>query len=110
MNTKLWTPWFIENSKVPVYLSYLSPITIGAITVGPWVFSRREISEQTKRHETIHWQQYIDLGIIGFPIVYLFFWLLGLIKYQDGVIAYGMNPLEQEAYENDEDEFYLIKR
>ena len=93
MNLKLSKPWFIENSKVPVFLSYLSPITIGAITIGPWVFSRGKISKQTKRHETIHWQQYIDLGIIGFPIVYLIFWLIGLIKYRDGVIAYGMNPL-----------------
>ena len=30
--------------------------------------------------------------------------------YRDGVLAYGMIPLEQEAYDHDEDELYLMKR
>jgi len=110
MKIKYSKPWFFENSKLPVVLSYISPINIGAITLGPLVFSRGEMSETTKRHETIHWQQYIELGIIGFPIFYLVYWLIGLIVYRDGVLAYGMIPLEQEAYDHDEDELYLMKR
>ena len=54
MNLKKSTPWFYENSKVPVVLSRLTPIEIGAITIGPFVFSRDEIDTQTKTHETIH--------------------------------------------------------
>ena len=27
---KNWKPFFIENSKIPVWLSYLAPINIGA--------------------------------------------------------------------------------
>ena len=42
---KLWKPWFIENSKIPVWLSYVAPIDIGAITLGPIVISRHEMSE-----------------------------------------------------------------
>ena len=56
---RLWKPWFIENSKIPVWLSYIAPIDIGAITLGPIVISRHEMSEATKRHETIHYQQYL---------------------------------------------------
>ena len=103
-------PYFIENSKIPVWLSYVAPIDIGAITLGPVVISREQMSDQTKRHETIHWQQYIELGIIGFPILYIVYWIIGLLKYRDGALAYAMIPFEQEAYSNDSDEVYLLNR
>ena len=75
-------PWFFENSKVPVILSKLAPIEIGAITIGPLVYSRGEMSEVTKNHETIHWQQYIETGIIGFVILYylFYFYFLGFLR------------------------------
>ena len=110
MNLKLSKPWFFENSKIPVWLSYFAPISIGAITLGPFVISRDEMSETTKRHETIHWQQYIELGIIGFVILYFAYWLFGMIKYRDGSIAYRQIPFEQEAYSNHEDTVYLLNR
>ncbi len=50
-------PIFIENSKIPVWLSKLAPIEISAITLGPIVLSRGKISEKTKLHETIHFMQ-----------------------------------------------------
>tara|TARA_B100000242_G_C42621902_1_gene293093 strand:+ start:70 stop:432 length:363 start_codon:yes stop_codon:yes gene_type:complete len=110
MSLRLSQPKFFENSKVPVLLSYVSPITIGAITLGPFVFSRGILSERTKRHETIHWQQYIETGIIGFLILYSIYWIAGLIKYRDGSTAYYRIPFEQEAYENDDDIVYLLNR
>ena len=110
MNLKISKPWFVENSKIPVILSFFAPITISAITLGPIVFSRDKMSDTTKNHEAIHWQQYIELGIIGFPILYVLFWLFGYAKYRDGKLAYAMIPFEQEAYEFESDELYLIKR
>lgn len=110
INLKLLKPWFFENSKIPVWLSYFAPIDIGAITLGPFVISRNEMSDVTKRHETIHWQQYIELGVLGFPVLYLLYWLMGLWKYRDGKVAYMMIPFEQEAYSNDEDFTYLVNR
>ena len=47
-------PIFIENSKIPVWLSKFAPITIGAIALFPFVFSRHSITEKTRTHETIH--------------------------------------------------------
>jgi hypothetical protein len=110
MKLRLMKPWFIENSKIPVWLSKVSPIEIGAITLGPVVVSRGEMSETTRTHETIHWQQYIETAIIGFLILYLVYWLIGLIKYRDGSTAYYKIPFEQEAYTNQENRFYPIAR
>ena len=103
-------PWYFENSKVPVILSYLAPIVIGAITIGPFVFSRGVMSERTKNHEAIHWQQYIDCGIIGFLILYYLFYAINLIRYRDGQTAYYMIPFEKEAYDNDNNLDYLLTR
>ena len=103
-------PWYFENSKVPVFLSHFTPITIGAITIGPFVFSRGEMSEEIKNHEAIHWQQYIDTGIIGFIPLYYLFYFWNLVRYRDGKTAYYMIPFEKEAYDNDKNLEYLETR
>jgi len=103
-------PVFIENSRIPIWLSHVSPIDIGAITLGPIVISRDTMSDTTKNHETIHWQQYLETGIIGFLILYLVFWIVGMIKYRDGAIAYHQIPFEQEAYSNQSNFSYLDSR
>ena len=103
-------PIFIENSKIPVWLSYISPIEIGAITLGPLIFSRGTMSKTTKNHEAIHWQQYKECFIIGFLILYFIFWLVGLMRYRSGSIAYRMILFEQEAYANQSDLTYLEDR
>ena len=62
---KLWKPLFIENSKIPVWLSYIAPIDIGAITLGPIVISRDEMSKATKRHETNpRWNSTLKLHLL----------------------------------------------
>ena len=103
-------PIFIENSKVPVWLSYLSPIEISAITLGPVVLSSGTMSENTRRHETIHWEQYKELLIVGFIFLYLLFWLRNLLSGLDGKGAYMNIPFEKEAYENHDDRGYLFHR
>lgn len=107
---RTWKPWFFENSPLPLILSAFAPIDIGAITIGPLVFSRGEMSEITKNHECIHWQQYIETGVIGFLLLYVLYWLIGLIKYRDGKLAYYNIPFEKEAYENHEDIDYCLNR
>ena len=107
---RLSRPLFFENSKIPKILSLVSPIEITAITIGPLVFSVGEMSDITKNHETIHWQQYIETGVIGFPILYLVYWIIGVIKYKNGKQAYYRIPFEQEAYENHENIYHVISR
>ena len=104
-------PLFIENSIIPIILSKLAPIEIGAITLGFVVISRGEMDEVVRRHETIHFQQYLEMGFIGFVLVYLYDYFINrfVLKYE-GEKAYYMIRAEREAYENEEDEDYLLNR
>ena len=103
-------PLFIENSKIPVWLSKIAPIDIGAICLGPFVISRGAISERLRVHETIHFQQYLETGFIGFLLIYAYDYLKCMIKYRDGAIAYRHLRAEQESYENENDHLYLQRR
>lgn len=102
-------PIFIENSKVPVFLSYLAPIEINAITLGFVVFARGELSDTTKRHETIHYRQYLELLFIGFLILYIYDFLYAAIIKRKGFSreAYLSIRFEQEAWDCDEYINYL---
>ena len=107
---KTWKPKFINNSKIPVWLSKLSPIDIWAISFGFWVWCRGDISKTTKRHETVHFQQQLELLFVFHWILYGVFWLAGLIKYKNGKKAYYQNTFEQEAYDNESNTNYLFNR
>ena len=105
-----WRPIFIENSRVPVILSYVSPIEIWAINLVFFVFCRGKISEETKVHETIHYQQWLELLIIGFLILYPAFWIRNLFKGMNPAEAYRYIPFEVEAYDNQSVDNYLENR
>ena len=103
-------PVFFENSSVPKVLTKISPIKIGAITIGPFVFCDGEISDSLRRHESIHWEQYKECFIIGFLILYGFFWIRNIFEGLSGEGAYYNIPFEKEAYDNQDDEEYLLNR
>src|SRR6056300_225845 len=105
-----WKPWFIENSKVPVWLSKIAPIEINAITLFCVVFSRGELSERTKRHETIHFQQFLETAVIGFIVIYFLDYLYKYLKHPNGRTAYRMICFEREAHDNDDYINYLDTR
>ena len=68
------------------------------------------MSEQTRNHETIHFQQYLDLLFVGFILLYFFDWFMGLVIHRKGSIAYYSIRAEQEAYMNDSNLDYLSER
>jgi hypothetical protein len=101
-------PIFIENSKVPVVLSKVAPLEIGAIAFGPCVWSRNTCGPVTRRHETIHFQQQLEMLFLFQWVFYVLFWLIGLFIYKfDGNLSYHMNPFEREAYANERKTKYL---
>ena len=102
-----WKPIYIENSRILAWLSYLAPISIQAITLGVIVISKDEMSEVTKNHETILFQQYLETLFLGFLILYFWDWFIGLVKYKDGQKAYLSIRAEQEAHKNQENLEYL---
>ena len=81
-STKLWVPWFFNNRKVPVFLSFFAPFTFWAISFGPGVWCRGEINKTTARHETIHFQQQLELGFVLQWFLYGLFWLIGFFRYR----------------------------
>jgi len=94
----LKNPIIIRNSRVPGLLSFF--MEIYAITLFPFVFIRDEGNKETVDHETIHFRQYVETLIIGFLLIYVFDFIVGLIKYKDFYKAYRQIRFEQEAYEN----------
>ena len=110
MGMKRWKPVFVENSVVPKILSRFAPINIWAISFCGMVFCRGSLTPTVKRHETIHFQQQLEMLFVVQLILYVAFWLLGLIKYRNSSVAYYENPFEREAYANDGDERYLENR
>jgi hypothetical protein len=123
---KNWKPIFIENSKIPVWLSKVAPLNIGAICLFVLVFSRGKMDETTRRHETIHFQQCLETLVVGTMLLYIWDWLHGSIKYRNNWKS-GLNPrrrpytsagnkayyrvrAEQEAYSNEHDDDYLRNR
>lgn len=110
MSRRRCFPIFRENSRVPVVLSKVSPINIGAISLGLFVFSRGKMTKTTKRHETIHYLQWRELGFLGFLILYPLSWLINLVRYRDGDKAYREIPFEREAYSREDESGYLVSR
>ena len=103
-------PIFFENSIVPVVLSYVAPIEIYAISLGVAVFSRGKMNASTRIHETIHYRQWLELGFVGFVVLYPAFWLWNRLRGMSGSQAYFEIPFEKEAYANDNDLGYLFRR
>jgi hypothetical protein len=107
---KLIRPFFIENSKIPALLSKVAPIDIWAISFGLWVWCRGELSEKTKRHETIHFQQQLELGFALQWVIYGLSYLYHLVKLRDPREAYYDICFERESYGNESDKNYLENR
>lgn len=103
-------PIMFENSRVPKFLSVFAPIDIWAISFGPFVWCKGELSERVRRHETIHYRQQLELLFVGQWLLYLVFYLIGLITHRSGRQAYRLNPFEVEAYTFDETTDYLHNR
>lgn len=103
-------PIFKDNSKIPVYLSYLAPINIFAISLGIVVFCRETLSTEGRIHETIHYRQWLELAFVGFLILYPLFFIINLVKGMNGEEAYRQSPFEREAYDNQSDLGYLFRR
>jgi len=110
-------PIIVENSKIPVFLSKLFNINFVAVSFAIFIFFKDKkinfkdkITEIIWRHEMIHYRQQKEMYFIGHWIMYIFFYFQGLYKYKNKHKAYKENPFEREAYANQKDPIYLVKR
>jgi len=84
-------PWFCKM------ISWF--MSVGGITLCPFIIVRDKFSYRLITHEMIHIRQYLELWVVGFWPVYLWDWFRGLIKYKSFTTAYENIRLEQEAYD-----------
>ena len=103
-------PIFIENSKLPHWLSKIAPIDVWAFSAGPFVVCRGQLSEKTITHETIHFIQQLEMLFVLQWILYGLFYVIGRFTKGSWKAAYYGNPFEVEAYANDLDPDYLEER
>ena len=101
-------PIIIQNSNIPKYLSIF--INIYAITLYPFIICKGEMDDNTLNHEKIHLAQQRELWIIGFYLLYVYYWLRGKWKGSTSLAAYLSIPFEREAYQNEVNPYYLITR
>ena len=101
-------PVVIQNSSIPKYLSIF--IDIWAITLYPFIICKGEMDEQTLNHEKIHLAQQRELWLVGFYLLYAFYWLRARLLGMSSHDAYMAIPFEVEAYAQQHDMDYLKNR
>lgn len=117
---------YIVDSRLAKWLLFPSCHTI---TLGCFIFTKKkELSEKTKRHETIHMMQWMEVTIAALIVLGLMSWLVSpywmvaspLVYYVWYVMewlvrlpfgnAYRNISFEREAFANDEDGEYIVNR
>ena len=68
------------------------------------------MDETTLHHEKIHIQQQKELWVIGFYVLYVYYWLSNRLQGMGSSDAYRAIPFESEAYANELEESYLLTR
>jgi len=104
-------PIIIRKSKIPNLFSFGDKITYG-ITFFPFIFitdfnkiSKESVTpyynmDEVINHETIHFQQTIETGVVGFYLIYLIEFIYKLIKHKNIGKAYHRISFEREAYKH----------
>ena len=110
-------PYVLYSDKFLDAISWF--MKVGGIALFPVVVLREKYrdsqddfwqkrAKQVINHESIHFQQAIELGVLPFYLFYVLEWLLKLPFY--GARAYENISFEREAYGNDKKMTYLKKR
>jgi hypothetical protein len=105
-------PIFIPNSRLILLIRKLPiPINPMAISLIFWVISSEELDDVVKNHETIHYRQWIECGILFFGILYVYFYFYNLLfKGMTTKDSYYNIPFEREAYANQDNLNYIEER
>jgi len=97
--------------KFPVVRFSFLPAS--GMAIFPFVFvkyAKLKYNKQIVNHELIHLRQQIELLIIPFFILYIFNYLINILRYKNHDQAYRNIVFELEAYGNDSNFRYLKDR
>lgn len=81
-----------------------------AINLFGIIFAKRECDGMTLNHEKIHTAQMKELCYVLFYLLYVIEWIARLVIYGNHMKAYRRISFEMEAYTNQNDREYLMKR
>jgi len=87
---------------------------VGGIALFPFIFIKSSLDSERKKvlinHERIHLRQQLEMLLIPFYIIYIFNYLINLIKYKKHSVAYRNIIFEIEAFKHERDLNYLNNR
>ena len=96
-----------------VYTRFARWISIGKSGIALWpvafIVPELKDDEDIVTHEKIHLAQQKELWVIPFYVLYVLFWVKGLVRRRDES-AYLSIPFEKEAYANEVNPGYLVNR
>lgn len=111
-------PFVIYSDKILDRLSWF--FRIGGIALFPFVILREKYTSGTDfwikkskkiiNHETIHFQQALELGVVLFYVLYVIEYAIKALVYFNIEKAYYSISFEREAYANDTNLDYLKTR
>jgi len=94
--------WFVRAITLGM------PIAITLAPAGIYIEPEYFDDPQVRNHESIHWYQQIEMLIIFFYLWYIIEWLIRI--FINWKRAYMSISLEREAYNNDGDMNYPLRR
>ena len=119
-------PYILYNDKFLNSVSWF--FRVGGIALFPFVILRerykgedptvnketndfwKDRGKKTINHETIHFQQALELAVIPFYVLYILEYVIKTIVYLNVQKAYRNISFEREAYNNEKDYSYLDNR
>ena len=95
----------------PRFCQFMSVfISVYAITLYPFIIAKERLSITIYNHEKIHLVQQRELWVVGFYLLYVWYWLKARAKGLSGSDAYYAIPFEKEAYKHQNNLKYLNNR
>ena len=115
---KNWKPKVIFSDKFLDAISWF--FSVGGISIFPIVIMRENYlkdnewwqgrKKKTINHETIHFQQQLEMLVLPFYVLYILEYALKFIYYRDIKKAYMNISFEREAYKHEWEFDYLNNR
>ena len=95
----------------PRFCQFMSVfISVYAITLYPFIIAKERLSITIYNHEKIHLVQQRELWVVGFYLLYVWYWLKARAKGINNSDAYRAIPFEKEAYKHQNNLKYLKTR
>lgn len=115
---KNWKPIVIYSDKFLNAISWF--MRVGGISLFPFIILREKYNSTDRfwvernrkiiNHETIHFQQALELGVILFYLIYVVEYIVKALLYLNIQKGYYNISFEREAYANDINLDYLKTR